>query len=578
VRLITKCLIGFFTLGCLITAQGQEPRLEVKIEPANVALKANVEGYIGNLGERDTDALTQLVPSSKKRAQQALEALGYYQPVIQTKVLPATGKKTPRLQLHIFPGEPVRLRKVHIEINGAASELADFKNSDEEELKSGAVLNHGAYEKAKQKIEQAAQRYGFFRGNFVRQQLLIDPQAKTADIELIYESGPRYLLGDVSFSEVKPLADDFLQRLVPFTSDTPYDTQKIADFYQALQSIGYFDNVQIDALPLPDSERVALKVQIKLKEPRSFGIGAGFSTDVGARGRFNWTRRYRGKEGHSYGLEAELAKPKQNASLWYELPLAAPLSDKLRFAAGYQYEQIADSDSLSHLYKLGSGLQKAWPSDWQQTLALDFRHEQYRHGDTTGISNLLMPSIGFSLLKSDRRFDPANGYHIRFDVAATKKGLLADTDLLHANLSIKGLLTFQMKHRLLARLQLGGSEADDYSTLPSSLRYYAGGDQSVRGYDYQSLAPKNDQKKRVGGRYLMTRSIEYQYSFSEKWRIATFVDQGNAFNERKMPNLKTGAGLGLRWISPLGPLRLDAAHALDENKGFRLHFSMGPEL
>jgi len=566
-------------LFCMAWAAHGQALLEVTVEPPNAALKANVEGYIGSLAGRDEAALLQLLASQEKAAHKALEALGYYQAQINMKVLPASGKQPARLLMQIKQGKPVRLRKVRIEISGQASELADFPKADEQALQVGAVLNHGAYEEAKQAIERKAQRYGFFRGAFIRQQLLIDPKAYAADIELIYDSGPRYRLGEVSFSEVKPLSDEFLQRLVPFAQNSPYDTQKIADFYQALQGIGYFERVQSDAQPQPGTERVPVKVQLTLRAPRSFGIGAGFSTDVGARGRFSWTRHYSGSEGQRYGLESELAKPKQNLSLWYEWPLASPLSDKLRFAGGYQYEEIAGSDSLSRLFKVGPSWQQQLSSGWQQVLSLNWQHEEYRRGDERGLSNLVMPGLSFNRLKTDNRFDPQNGYRLQFDIAAAKKGLLSDADLLHANLLIKGLTTVGAKHRILARLQLGGSETDDYSNIPASLRYYAGGDQSVRGYDYQTLSPKNDKNERVGGRYLMTRSLEYQYSFAEKWRIAAFADQGNSFDSLKIPSLKSGVGLGLRWISPVGPLRLDIARPLnDGEKGFRLHFSMGPEL
>jgi translocation and assembly module TamA len=142
---------------------------------------------------------------------------------------------------------------------------------------------------------------------------------------------------------------------------------------------------------------------------------------------------------------------------------------------------------------------------------------------------------------------------------------------------VKGLTTVFDKHRLLGRVQVGGSATNGYKSVPPSLRFFAGGDQSVRGYDYQSLSPENSNGDRIGGRYMVAGSVEYQYAVAEKWRVATFIDQGNSFNTLELPNLKTGVGLGVRWVSPVGPIRLDLAHAVEDG-GFRLHFSMGPEL
>ena len=144
----------------------------------------------------------------------------------------------------------------------------------------------------------------------------------------------------------------------------------------------------------------------------------------------------------------------------------------------------------------------------------------------------------------------------------------------------RGLYTFFDQHRLLARLQVGALSTEDFSRTPVSMRFFAGGDQSVRGYAYQDIAPKSDTGRPLGGRYLLVGSTEYQYSLSPSWRLAVFIDAGNVTQEREELNsLKIGRGIGLRWISPVGALRLDLAQGLDELLGgFQLHFSMGPEL
>ena len=189
-----------------------------------------------------------------------------------------------------------------------------------------------------------------------------------------------------------------------------------------------------------------------------------------------------------------------------------------------------------------------------------------------------MPGVSFSVVRSDNRIDPSHGYSVTSSIEVAKEGLMSDTNLLHGDVQFKALTTLWEKHRFLGRVQFGGSATNGYKQVPPSLRFFAGGDQSVRGYAYQSLSPKNSEGDRIGGRYMLTGSLEYQYQFAEKWRWATFVDQGNAFNNLELPSLKTGVGVGIRYISPIGPIRLDLAHALDDDGGIQLHFSMGPEL
>jgi len=565
-------LLLLFT-SCAALAQSE---LDVRVKPSNDELKANVEGYIGGVGDRDEEALLRFSRGAEEQARKAAQALGYYQPQISSEV---KGGEKPRLVLNIDPGEPVHLRNVTIRVDGPAASLKGFRVPKSDQLKSGAVLNHGHYEDAKRLIQNQASRYGFFSGRFTRQKLAVDPQAGVADIELVYESGPRYALGKVSFAGDTPFDEDLLQRMVPFKAGTPYDSELIAELNQALQSSGYFEGVRVDAAPTAAAaEVIPVAVQLETRKPRTMGLGLGFSTDVGPRAKANWTRHWVNAQGHSYGWEAEISAPRQNVGLFYDIPLDPPLTDKLRFAGGYQNEEISNTDTLSKLLTLGPEWHSKLPSGWQRVISLKWQREEYRLGDDSGLSNLLMPGISYSYLRSDNRIDPHNGYRLQFDSKVAKEGLGSDTNLLYGTVLLKGLTTVWDNHRFLGRVQFGGSATNGYKKVPPSLRFFAGGDQSVRGYDYQSLSPENSDGDRIGGRYMVAGSVEYQYSIAEKWRLATFVDQGNSFDKLELPNLKTGVGVGVRWISPVGPIRLDLARALDDDGGIRLHFSMGPEL
>lgn len=576
---------GRFTCGlilCLASsfAAAAPSELVIRIKPANNDLKANVEGYIGSLGERDEEALLRFSRGAEEQARKAAQALGYYQAQIDSEVLPPRADdKGPRLRLNIEPGEPIRLRNVSVRIEGPASQLKSFRIPDSRALRSGEVLNHGHYEDAKRLIQNQASRYGFFKGHFTRNRLAVDPAAGVADIELVYDSGPRYSLGRVQFEGDAPFDDDLLQRMVPFKEGTPYDSELIAELNNALQSSGYFEGVRVDAAPTAAvGQSIPVDVQLQTRKPRTMSLGLGFSTDVGPRGKAGWTRHWVNPQGHSYGIETELSAPRQNVGLWYDVPLDPPLTDKLRYAGGYQYEEIAGTDTLSKLLTVGPEWHSKLPSGWQRVVSLKWQREEYRLGDDSGLSTLLMPGVSYTYLRSDNRIDPHNGYRLQFDVRVAKEGLLSDTNLLNGTVLLKGLTTVAQNHRFLGRVQFGGSATNGYKSVPPSLRFFAGGDQSVRGYDYQTLSPTNSDGDRIGGRYMVAGSAEYQYQIADKWRLATFVDQGNAFNNLEFPSLKTGVGFGVRWVSPVGPLRLDLAKALDDDGGIRLHFSMGPEL
>ncbi|MCZ4127916.1 autotransporter assembly complex protein TamA [Stutzerimonas balearica] len=549
--------------------------LQVRVEPANDDVRRNVENYIGDLGERNARELLRYSRVAREQATKALQALGFYRADIDIEV--ADGDE-PRLIVRVAPGEPVRLRDVQVRLQGPATGLPAFHTPDQL-LRPGDVLNHGRYEEAKERFLTQASRYGYFDGRFTQQSLRIDPQLGVADVELVYDSGERYRLGRVQFQGDAPFDDDLLARMVPFEPGTPYDSALIAELNRALQSSGYFDGTRVDANPTAAVERrIPVDVMLTTREPRTLGLGVGFSTDVGPRLRFDWTRHWVNPQGHSYGAEAELSAPRQNVGLYYDVPLDPPLTDKLRYVAGYQYEELADTDSLSRLLRLGPEWHSQLDSGWLRVVSLKWQREEYRLGDDSGLSTLLLPGIAYSYLRSDNRIDPSEGYRLQFEIAAAKDGVLSDANLVHANAQARGLTTLGRRHRFLGRVQLGGNWTDEYVNVPPSLRYFAGGDQSVRGYDYQSLSPTNSDGDRIGGRYQFAASVEYQFSLTERWRIAAFADQGNAFNDLELPTLKQSVGVGVRWVSPVGPIRVDLAHPLDGDQGVRLHFSMGPEL
>lgn len=567
---------GSVILACLAANAAAESRLQVDVTPPDAALRANIEAYIGSVADRDEPALQQMRRTVEAQALSASEALGYYQAQVDTEV---TAGQKPTLHVRVKPGTPVHLRDVLIVVQGPASALPEFKVPDSYALVPGAVLNHGHYEDAKRLIQTQASRFGFFDGHFEQQQLRVDPEVGVADIALQYQSGPRYQFGDVRYSGDSIIDPGLLQRLVPFHAGAPYNADLVAQLNRDLQTSGYFQGVAVDASPQKaQGQVVPVNVALTARAPRTLGLGGGFSTDVGPRLRANWTRHWVNPQGHSYGAEAELSAPRQNVGLWYDVPLASPLTDKLRYAAGYQYEEIADTDSLSKLLTVGPEWHTQLDSGWQRVISLKWQREQYRLGDDTGLSNLVMPGISYSYLHSDNKVDPSHGYRLEFDAQVAKEGMLSDANLLHGNVQWRGLTTVFEKHRFLGRLQVGGSATNGYKAIPPSLRFFAGGDQTVRGYDYQSLSPENSDGDKIGGRYMVAGTAEYQYSVAPKWRLAAFIDQGNSFNSLDLPSLKTGVGVGVRWVSPVGPIRVDIAQGLDDDGGVHLHFSMGPEL
>lgn len=556
-------------------------QVEVKVQGDYPQLQDNAEAFIGEVEGRSANSLRRYAGTAETQVEEALRALGYYSPVIEWEVIEPSGEeeKPPRLVLTVEPGEPVRIRSRKVEIDGPASDDSEFMGPLPKKPAEGDVLNHGEYSSLRQTIENRASRLGYFDGRFTERRLEVDPEKRVADITLIYRSGERYRLGEVSFREGHEFEEQLLERFVRFEPGEYFHSDKIAKLNSDLSNSGYFSGVDIEASPESAEDGVIpVNVGLTTRPPRSVAAGVGFSTDVGPRFRGNWREHWVNPMGHSRGVETELSVPRQNLSTWYELPLDPPMTDSIRLSAGYQREEIEDIES--ELLTLGQQWKHQLDDGWKQVASLRWEGERFRIGDDRPeTSSLLLPGLGYSKLQSDSPMDPSRGYRIQFDVTGSHRAALSNVDILHVNVLVRGLYTLAGNHRFLSRFQLGGVGTNRFSDVPPSLRFFAGGDQSVRGYGYETLSPRDSDGVAVGGRYLMVGSAEYQYEFTDNWRVAAFVDEGNAIDDLPDP-LATGAGLGIRWISPVGPLRLDIAKGLDSEFGgeWRIHFSMGPEL
>lgn len=555
-------------------------QVTVEIKGDYPGLQDNAEAFIQKVEGRTADSLRRYVSTAKTQIRNALKALGYYEPEIDWEIVQPEDDDSPaQLALSVTPGEPVRVRSRTVEIKGPAGTDSEFNLNLQAKPAVGDVLNHGHYNSLRQTIQNTASRLGYFDGQFETRRLAVNPEEKAADIILVFESGKRFRLGDVRFIDGHGFDTSLLNQFVTFEPGTVYHSDKVAKLNGDLSNSGYFANVDVDADPASASDGVIpVVVALRTRDPRSIAAGIGFSTDVGPRLRGNWREHWINSMGHRRGAETELSQPRQNVSAWYELPLDPPMTDSIRLSAGYQREDIEDVES--DLITLEQQWNHQLDSGWLQTAFIRLEQERFRFGDgSQDSSRLLLPGVGYSRLNANSAFDPSRGYRLSLEVTGAHRAIVSDADILHIFAQAKGLYTLADDHRFLSRVRLGGVATNRFEDVPPSLRFFAGGDQSVRGYGYETLSPEDSEGVGVGGRYLMVGSVEYQYEFIDKWRAALFVDKGNAVDNLS-DSLATGAGVGIRWISPVGPIRLDVAKGLNPEfgGGWRVHFSMGPEL
>lgn len=547
----------------------------LRVEGVSGDLKENVTEYLGKPPEGgNTAALALYVSRAQSEVKRALESMGYYRPKIEVKQ--TKGEEGPVVLVSVDPGRAVRLERVHVDIRGAAADDDAFQSLRKSlPLVTGDVLNHGNYQSAKQAIRNLALDRGYFDGRFVTHRVEVDTIAYEADVDLVYDSGPRYRFGATSFSS-SPFRESLLERFLPFHQGDPYLSDDIAQLNRRLLDSGYFSDVSVRTnRDAGKDHEVPVDVELKAKDPNQVGFGLGFSTDVGPRVRISWDKPWLNSLGHALYNELQVSKVEQSLSSRYRIPLNNPVSDYLQLQAGYLSQSFADTQTEQ--YTLGVQFDKLLESDWHRALFVRWQQDRFTQGNDEGRTTLVLPGASYRRTRSRGGLNPSWGDHQSFTVEFSEPFVGSDIDLIRVLGTTKWLRTLGTRHQFIFRLTGGALAASDFEQVPSTLRFFAGGDQSVRGYGYQRLAPKQDGKF-VGGRYLATGSVEYDYRVLEHWSGALFVDAGNAFNAPNPP-IHVGSGFGVRWLSPVGPVRLDFAWALDEpGKPMRLHFSMGPPL
>ncbi|MGL4447062.1 MAG: autotransporter assembly complex protein TamA [Shewanella sp.] len=585
--------------------------LKVSVTGVDGALKRNILAHLGTLPDSDVQRRAFLF-NVEDNVNTALESMGYYHGEVEDKLI-ERDKGPWELTLAIKTGEPITIAWVDIVFAGEMlTDRAFDQWLAQVNIKPGDTLNHGRYSDIKSQLVTLALARGYFDGEFTRSQIKINRDLNTAQISLHFDSGPRYHFGAVSF-EGHSLAPEILNDLIPFKEDANYSTRRVSALNRQLLDTGYFANIKV--LPQIDqAEDYQIPVKVELTPKASHSIELGLGGDVGKSGsktldprvRVTWRTPQINQYGHSQETTLEWSPERPKFLTTYTIPLTHPLDDQLNIRLGllrdkYGVTQIYDPDKRDFTntgqleatkYLLGLVRQQRLDNQWLMDYSLHAITEEYTQAGTDYLPTVYLAGINFSkTTRGDNTLDPKSGFRQLYSVDYADPYLGSDIRLARLQAKFKWIDTFFDNHRFVARLDLAANIANEneLAHIPPSLRYFAGGDQTVRGYGYQELGPYFDyvdtegraNREVIGGRYLMVGSVEYQYYLTPTWRLGTFIDAGNAFDNNQFEPVVSVGG-GIHWISPIGPIKIDLGVGLKETdtmeRSWRLHLTMGSEL
>ena len=556
---------------------------------ANVRLQ--VEGLSGELeknvrAQLSTIQSDEVTPDRRFRARvddairEGLKALGYYEPTIDFDLRPPPAKGRQVLIAKVTPGEPVRIGGTEVILRGGARTDRDYLDLLNTRPAIGTILNHGDYDSFKSSLTRVALRKGYFDSEFNKSQLGVSLDRHQAFWDIDYNSGERYRFGPVTF-EGSQIRDEYLQNLVPFKQGDYYTSQDLAELNRRLAATGWFSSVVVAPQFEKSRQTKVLPLQgvVSPRKENTVETGVGYSTDVGPRVKGAWRKPWMNSYGHSLTSSLSLSAPEQQLDFSYKVPLLkSPLEQYYLMQGGFKRTDLndtqADSTTLavSRYWEMSSG--------WQRALNLRWSLDHFTQANVTNTTMLIYPGVSVNRTRSRGGLMPTWGDSQRYSVDYSNTMWGSDINFIVMQAQDVWIRTLYDRHRFVVRGNLGWIEADNFSKVPPDLRFFAGGDRSIRGYKYKSISPKDDDGKLMGASKLATGSLEYQYNVSGKWWGAVFVDSGEAVSDIRESNFKTGAGLGVRWQSPVGPIKLDIARPIGdkEEHGLQFYIGLGPEL
>ncbi len=578
VKRLTASLCLVLALLLPATARA-EVSVTIEITGVETALETNVRLYLSIEQQKDSELLTPgLLRRLHRRADEeiraALEPFGYYRPQIESS-LTDEGDNRWRALYRIDPGSPVVIEGFEFTLDGDARTDAEFaQHIQSSGLETGKAFSHLDYENFKSGLGRLAAERGYFDAGFRRHRIEIDREANAARVYLEFASGPRYLFGELRLNQ-DTLDDELLRRYTTFDRGDPYDLDVLLDFQQALNDSLYFETVEVAPGKTIEGElEVPVEVRLTPRSRHHFRIGAGYGTDTGARGRFGWQMPRINSRGHHLDSGLNLSEIGYKIYANYQVPVLNPRTDQIVYSVSEEEEEFETGPSTKR--SLGVSFQHG-RGEWRETLSLEYQREDFTIDELEQTSNLLLPGVSWSRIWGSEFINVLDGIRLDLTLRGSSEELVSDTEFFQYGVQLKFITSLGPRDRIIMRGAAGEIDTDDFEQIPTSVRYFAGGASSVRGYAYQSLGPADNDGDAIGAQRLLVGSVEYEHYFNDRWGLALFADAGNALEDFS-DDLEQGVGFGLRWKSPIGPVRIDLANTISDNEDWRLHINIGPDL
>lgn len=584
-RLRHWVLLAFVCLGGMVLAgpaRGAPPPLQVEIAgiegeaQENVAAALEPPPGLAGPGVIDRNWLDRFVAQVPDRVDQALRPFGFYRSTARVELQVVAADRY-LLQVQVTPGSAVRVAGRDVRVAGDGAAEAELQQLVRDfPLATGSILRQDIYEAAKGALKSKALDLGYLDADFSTHSIVIDSSMTSGDIALRLETGPRYRFGPVFITTDKSFPEPYLLRHLDFAEGDVFSFQRLARTQLNLLNTDRFRDAVVN--PRKDLARglaVPVTIQLTANPRHRLRPGVGYGTDTGLRFSLRYQNLNVFHLAHEFRTDLDVAERRQALNFKYTLPDPAHLDSETQLKLGLIREDPESYESRAYFVEG----ERLWGFGQSRigSVYLRFQQEDYIVGTQHDRARLVLPGLRWRAAFLDDPLAPRSGYHYRLEVRGTDQLLGSDTSLLQLLWGGNVLLPLPARFALLLRTEGGSTWQDDpLSEVPASMRFFAGGDRSVRGYAYNSLGPVDAQGKVLGGRHLLAGSAELEYALTKNWGVAAFYDVGNAFDSWVDFELRESLGGGIRRKTVIGPVKVDLARQLHvPDPSWRLHVTIG---
>lgn len=518
--------------------------------------------------------LERLAAEARKAAAEALAADGYFSARVLSRIETPPGEEA-IVRISVEPGQRTHVRGLDLGFSGPV--LYDEEGRERIDvvkqtwrLAPGEAFRQSEWEAAKNDALARLARGRYAAARIEESEARVHPEERAADLKLRLDSGPVFHAGPTVITGLKRYPESVVENLNPLRRGEPYDATQLDLFQRRLLETGYFNAVLMSVEPDPEQAAAApLRVNVIEGPSQRLDTGIAYRTDTGAGVTLDYANSDIFDSAWRLHPRLDINQKEQQVNLSLLTP-PRPGGVWNTYTTRLQRRDLQGeiTNELMGEYAYNWGLEST-PSQVAISAHLE---RQKIAGATTENNHAVFVGYRRTFRTTDDLVLPREGLIGTAEIGAGVPGL-ATREFVRVRGKVSWLIPLGLKNDLLVRGEAGAVIANSREGVVSSFLFRTGGDQSIRGYAYQSIGVPLGQAT-VGGRYLALASVEYTRWITDAFGGAVFVDGGDAFDDTDAFDLALGYGAGVRWRSPIGPFRADVAYG-ERSKKMRLHFSVG---